>query len=184
MILGIISDTHGDVAGWRQALAGAFRPVEMILHAGDILYHGPCNPLVAGYAPPALAEAINAAPVPVVFSRGNCDSRVDQIVLNYPIQAPYALIQAGGVRLWLQHGDELARSQMVEQARRYQAQVCIFGHTHIPELTLQQGILLFNPGSPALPKAGPPSVGVLDTEARWARLLDLAGEKLLGETEF
>jgi putative phosphoesterase len=182
--LGIISDTHGDVAGWRQALAGPFQAVDLILHAGDILYHGPRNPMVAGYAPPILAEAINASPVPIIFARGNCDSPVDQLVLDYPIQAPYARVQIGAVGIWLQHGDELSREQMVEQARRYRVQVGIFGHTHIPELELREGILLFNPGSPSLPKAGVLTVGLLDTEKREACLIELATNKVLGQVQF
>jgi putative phosphoesterase len=182
--LGIISDTHGDVAGWRRALAGPFQAVELILHAGDIFYHGPRNPRTAGYGPPELAEAINTCPVPVIIVRGNCDSPVDQLVLDYPIQAPYALVEIGGLRIWLQHGDELSRQQMAEQSRRYRVRVNIFGHTHIPELTQEGGVLMFNPGSPALPKTGKFTVGLLDTETGSASIFDLSSGKILEEMQF
>jgi uncharacterized protein len=183
--LGIISDTHGEVTAWQQALAGPFQAVELILHAGDILYHGPRNPMGAGYGPATLADAINASPAPVIFSRGNCDSPVDQLVLDYPIQAPYALVQIEGLRIWLQHGDELTPGQMAAQARRYGAAVCIFGHSHSPLLTLKEDILLFNPGSPSLPKNGAPAtVGLLDLERREACLMDLASNTILQKERF
>jgi uncharacterized protein len=88
------------------------------------------------------------------------------------------------VRIWLQHGDELTRRQMLEQAKRYQVQVCIFGHTHIPELAREEGVLLFNPGSPSLPKAESPSVGILDTGERIARIYALPGGEILAEQGF
>jgi len=38
MKLGIISDTHGGLKGWERALAGPLSQVDLILHAGDLLY--------------------------------------------------------------------------------------------------------------------------------------------------
>ena len=184
MKLGVISDTHGDLAGWRQALEGPFRGADLILHAGDVLYHGPKNPLVQGYDPPRLAEAINACPIPVIIARGNCDSPVDQLVLEPPIQAPYALVQFEGLRVLANHGDELSREEMAEQAHRYRAAVLVFGHTHIPELEKAGQVILLNPGSPSIPKPSPggkaqPTVAVI--EAGMVRILGLKEGVVLKE---
>ncbi len=184
MKIGVISDTHGDVESWRQVLAGPFQAVELILHAGDILYHGPKNPMVAGYRPAGLAEEINSCPVPIIFARGNCDSPVDQLVIDYPIQSPYAFVQVEGVRILVNHGDGLSRQEMVEQAKRHRADVFIFGHTHTPLLEKEQETLLLNPGSPALPKASPPTVGLLDTRARTAFLVNLTSGLVLEQMKF
>jgi len=59
MKIGVISDTHGSLTAWQQVLSGPFQDVDLILHAGDVLYHGPRNPLPEGYQPGQLAEAIN-----------------------------------------------------------------------------------------------------------------------------
>lgn len=160
--IGVISDTHGDVSAWEKALQ-VFGPVDLIVHAGDVLYHGPRNPLVQGYRPPELAERINASNVPVLIARGNCDAEVDQLVLEWPIQSSMVLVQTPYLRLLAGHGHGLDQAEMVELARRYRAEVFVFGHTHMPVLKKVEGIILFNPGSPALPKGKEgPTVGLIE----------------------
>jgi hypothetical protein len=73
---------------------------------------------------------------------------------------------------------------MGEHARRYRAQINIFGHTHIPELSQEDGVLMFNPGSPSLPKAGVLTVGLLDTDTGGAELIDLPSGKVLQQVQF
>jgi len=182
--IGVISDTHGDLKSWQEALAGPFQEAELILHAGDILYHGPKNPMVPGYGPAALAEAVNSSPVPVIFARGNCDSPVDQLAIDFPIQSPYAFLQVDGVRILVNHGEELSRPQMAEQAKRHRARIFVFGHTHTPVLEESDGAVLLNPGSPALPKTQPPTVGLIDTRTRTTFLVDLASGAVLQQIQF
>jgi len=79
MRIGFISDTHGGLAGWQEAMAGPFAEADLIIHCGDLLYHGPRNPMPKGYDPAALAQAMNASPAPLLIARGNCDSDVDQL---------------------------------------------------------------------------------------------------------
>jgi hypothetical protein len=180
MRIGVISDTHGGTQGWRQAVAGPFVGAELILHAGDIFYHGPRNPMPPGYDPAALAQLINAAPAPVIIARGNCDSDVDQLVLDFPIQAPYALVVIEGLRIMVNHGTEFGLEDplpgLARLAAKYKLDVLVSGHTHIPmlesvggavnmqsvriwkippDLKRVGGSLIMNPGSPALPKLAP-----------------------------
>jgi putative phosphoesterase len=193
MRIGVISDTHGDTRGWRAAVEGPFAGAGLILHAGDLLYHGPRNPLTAAYAPPELAELINHAPAPVVIARGNCDSEVDQLVLDFPVQAPYALIVIEGLRIMVTHGTEFGLEDPVPGMRalaeRYRLDVLVSGHTHVALLERAGGALLMNPGSPSLPKshAGQPvrqtqgkprpTVGIIEDDI--ARIVTLEGRVLM-----
>ncbi|MHB1041904.1 MAG: phosphodiesterase [Eubacteriales bacterium] len=163
MIVGVISDTHGDVRSWRKAVEEFFKDAALIIHAGDVLYHGPRNPLTPGYNPPALSALINSCPAPVLFARGNCDAEVDQLMLDYPIQSPYAFLQVGSIRIMAHHGDGMDRDEALRLSRLYRADLFISGHTHVPSLEEESGVILLNPGSPSLPKGdGRPAVAVLE----------------------
>ncbi|HBT46471.1 MAG TPA: phosphodiesterase [Peptococcaceae bacterium] len=179
--IGVISDTHGDVAAWEKALE-VWGPLDLILHAGDVLYHGPRNPLVAGYGPPELAERINASPVPLLIAQGNCDAEVDQMVLAWPLQSPLVLVQTPFLRLIAVHGHGMDKEAMAGLARRYRADVLVCGHTHVPLLEEWEGIILFNPGSPSLPKGREgPTVGLI--EGRTATLRALGSGETLARVE-
>jgi len=185
MKIGVISDTHGDTHGWQAAIAGPFAGADMILHAGDLLYHGPRNPMPPGYDPAALAQLINDAPAPIIIARGNCDSGVDQLVLDFPIQAPYALVIIDRLRIMVNHGEEFGLTNPVpgiaKVARKYRVDVFVCGHTHLAMLKRIRGALIMNPGSPSLPKAlerePEPTVGVIENNI--ARILTLDGRTIL-----
>ena len=156
--IGVISDTHGDLAGWHRALSGPLGRVDCIVHAGDLLYHGPKNPMVAGYDPAGLAEAMNALDVPLIVAKGNCDSAVDQLVLRAPIQSPYAFLQMEGLRVLVHHGDGLTEADRRTLGEQWAIDVFVTGHTHARLLERVGKTIMLNPGSPALPK----SDGTLD----------------------
>ena len=58
---------------------------DRLLLLGDLLYHGPRNPLPEGYAPAQVAKLLNGYADRITAVRGNCDSEVDQMVLNFPL---------------------------------------------------------------------------------------------------
>jgi putative phosphoesterase len=176
--IGFISDTHGGLAGWQEAMAGPFAEADLIVHTGDILYHGPRNPMPKAYNPAALAEAMNASPAPLLIARGNCDSDVDQLVLDYPIQAPYVFAQIEDLRIMAGHGGDPDLDRMAGLAARYKVDIFAFGHIHTPVLERRGEVTLLNPGSPALPK-GEPTVAVLD--GRVLRILRLPDCEVLHE---
>lgn len=178
MKIGIISDTHGDTLCWEKAL-GVFAGCELVLHAGDILNHGPFNPILPTYNPLALAHKMNEAPFPILFAKGNCDSDVDTIALEYPIQAPYALALLGGLAVVVTHGDKMDDEALVELGKRYSLSVIVSGHSHVYRLDRHGAVMLVNPGSASLPKgAGIPTVGLI--EDKIAKIVDLnSGAKLL-----
>lgn len=71
---------------------------------GDILNYGPRNGLPEGLDPKGIAEMLNKMADQIIAIRGNCDSEVDQMLLDFPILADYALIADNGKRLFLTHG--------------------------------------------------------------------------------
>lgn len=165
MKIGILSDSHGSALAWETAVSKIFKDCDLIIHAGDILYHGPRNPLPEGYNPGRLVEFINSSPVPVIFTRGNCDAEIDSVLINYPVQAPYAFVFVNGKSVVITHGQELNSDQASELAVKYGSDLIISGHTHIPLLENINGTLFLNPGSCALPKGGPePTVAVWENE--------------------
>lgn len=152
MKIGIISDTHGCVETWREVYSRYFADADLIIHAGDVLYHGPRNTIPAEYNPKALAEELNACPVPIIAACGNCDAEVDGMVLAFPVQAPYAYVFADGRRIVVDHGHHLDDSSKWETAKRMKAAVLITGHTHLAGLEKRDGIIWLNPGSPGMTK--------------------------------
>ena len=96
----IASDIHGS-AKYCKMLVDAYRRegAEMLLLLGDILYHGPRNPLPDGYAPQEVASILGGLKEKIICVRGNCDGEVDQMVLPFPVTPDYALVFADGKRL-------------------------------------------------------------------------------------
>ena len=97
-ILMIASDIHGD-GKTTEKLLERFKEsgAERLVLLGDILYHGPRNDLPEGYAPKRVIELLNGYADKILCVRGNCDTEVDQMVLDFPILADYAYILADGL---------------------------------------------------------------------------------------
>jgi len=151
--IGLIADTHGNLEGWQQAQKLALGEADIIVHCGDVLYHGPKFSPVAGYAPAELAEAINQMPVPVLIARGNADSDVDQLVLDIPLQQPYLFVVLEGVRLLATHGHLLGHDELVKLAQKWQINYLLTGHTHIPVVARVGKVIHINPGTTTYPLA-------------------------------
>lgn len=71
---------------------------------GDILYHGPRNDLPEGYAPKEVLAMLNERRDRIFCVRGNCDGEVDQMVLDFPIMADYAVLTEGERLIYATHG--------------------------------------------------------------------------------
>lgn len=152
MKVGIVSDTHGCSATWKKLYNKFFSDADLIFHAGDILYHGPRNTIPSEYNPKELAELLNSCPIPIITACGNCDAEVDSMVLNFPIQAPYAFVYLQGLRILITHGHILSEEKKLLLADKYKADLFITGHTHIASLDKQKNTFFLNPGSPSMTK--------------------------------
>ena len=92
----IASDIHGSAYYCEQLLQAFEREqAARLLLLGDILYHGPRNDLPRDYAPKKVIAMLNGMADTVLCVRGNCDTEVDQMVLEFPILADYAVLPAG-----------------------------------------------------------------------------------------
>jgi len=163
MRIGLISDTHGDPAAWEKALA-VLGDLDLVLHAGDVLYHGVFNPILPTYEPRRLADMLNAFTVPCVHARGNCDSEVDQLALDNHILSDFAFASAEGVRIIVCHGHKHSEEELAKLASRANVHMVLRGHTHEPGMPVIEGVTVVNPGSPCLPKqeGQVPTVGLLE----------------------
>ena len=152
----IASDLHGDLAATEQVLA-AFKAerADRLVLLGDLLYHGPRNDLPAAYAPKGVIAALNAVKDKILAVRGNCDTEVDQMVLDFPILADYAILPLSCGRLvYLTHGHRYHEQAPMPFSER---DVLLHGHTHVAGATeCVGGQLCLNPGSVSIPKGGTP----------------------------
>lgn len=88
MKLMIASDIHGSSYYCRKMIDAYERenPGRLLL-LGDLLYHGPRNDLPKDYAPREVIAMLNPLKQTLLCVRGNCDTEVDQMVLDFPILA-------------------------------------------------------------------------------------------------
>ncbi len=175
MKIGVISDTHGDTRAWEKSVK-YFDGASFILHSGDVLYHGVFNPILDSYNGKALAEMINKSPVPLVFARGNCDSDVDQMALEYPIESLITETVIDGLNILIHHGDKYPNKDLAD---KYKPDIIISGHTHVFGIERYKDTIFLNPGSPSLPKNPEqiPTVAVINDGK--IRILDLDGKTLV-----
>ena len=159
MKLFFISDIHGALPSLERALV-CFEAegADKLIILGDALYHGPRNPLPEGYAPADVAERLNQYKSKIIAIRGNCDSEVDQMLIEYPMMETSAQLYAAGRTFFLTHGH-------VYNAETHppllDGTILCYGHTHLPVAKKRGTLVEFNPGSISLPKGGnPPSYGL------------------------
>ncbi len=147
----IASDIHGS-AYWCNELLNAFKNegADKLLLLGDILYHGPRNDFPADYSPKKVLAMLNAIKEKITCVRGNCDSEVDQMVLEFPIMADYALLEVGNRTLFATHG-HLYNEETPPLLKK--GDLLLNGHFHVPCCKeMQNGAYYINCGSVSLPK--------------------------------
>ena len=146
------SDIHGS-AYYCERMLEAYRRegADRLILLGDILYHGPRNDLPRDYAPKRVIEMLNAIRDEIFCVRGNCDTEVDQMVLEFPVLAEYALLSFGSATVFVTHGHKHNLSALPPLKA---GDVLLHGHTHIPACEEREGITYLNPGSVSIPKEG------------------------------
>lgn len=167
MKLMIASDIHGS-ALYCECLLSAFERegADRLVLLGDLLYHGPRNDLPDGYAPKEVAAMLNASKRRLLAIRGNCDTEVDQMVLDFPILSDSLLLFIGGRTVFATHGHHLNPDALPPLCP---GDLLLYGHTHIPDISLREGILCLNPGSVSIPKGGSERSYLILTDDRVSR---------------
>lgn len=163
MKLMIASDIHGSAPCCRKMLEAYVREkADRLLLLGDILYHGPRNDLPEGYAPKEVIAMINPVKKNLLCVRGNCDTEVDQMVLDFPVLADYCLLDLtdgsgnAGAVMFATHGHRYNPHHLPPLS---DGDILLNGHTHIPaceEILDMDGnrYQYLNPGSVSIPKEG------------------------------
>lgn len=154
MKLMIASDIHGSAYYCRALLdAYAREGARKLVLLGDILYHGPRNDLPRDYDPKAVIALLNAHKDELLCVRGNCDSDVDQMVLDFPIMAQYAVLVAGGRLIYATHGHVHNNANLPPLKA---GDILLHGHTHVPACEEHATHTYINPGSVSIPKENSP----------------------------
>ena len=151
----IASDLHGSAYYCRKMLEAFEREgADRLFLLGDLLYHGPRNDLPREYAPKEVIPLLNGKREKLLCVRGNCDAEVDQMVLEFPVLADYAVLPVGQRLIYATHGHIYHVKNLPPLAP---GDVLLHGHTHVPAWTeFGQGNLYLNPGSVSIPKEDRP----------------------------
>lgn len=146
----IASDIHGS-AYYCEKLLNVFEEekADRILLLGDILYHGPRNDLPKDYAPKKVIAMLNPLKDKLICVRGNCDTEVDQMVLEFPVLADYCILPVGDHLIYATHGHNYNESKLPPLCK---GDILFNGHTHIPKCVEHEDYVYMNPGSVSIPK--------------------------------
>ena len=137
MLVGIISDTHGDAAAIERVAAHpAAQRAAVWLHAGDVAPD-------AGYLEKLLSKKVYAV-------AGNCD-------WPNPNVKDECVLTLAGHKIFLTHGHSYGVRYTTglfrDAALAVGADIAVYGHTHVVERSI--GVLtVLNPGSAARPRDG------------------------------
>ncbi|MBE5783114.1 MAG: phosphodiesterase [Clostridiales bacterium] len=146
----IASDIHGSAHYCRELLSAYEREgADRLLLLGDILYHGPRNDLPKGYAPKEVIAMLNGMKESILCVRGNCDTEVDQMVLEFPILADYAIFATGDRMIFATHGHHFNTASLPPL---HKGDILLHGHTHVPKCEELGDYVYMNPGSVSIPK--------------------------------
>ena len=149
---------------------------DTLLLLGDILYHGPRNPLPERYAPQEVAECLNAFAPHIVAVQGNCDAEVDQWLLNFPLMnlSQQIIDEENGVTIFATHGHRDRMNPAHPEELLPLPEKCVFasGHVHLKVLEEHDGVVFANPGSAALPKDDGPGYVIYEHSCVTLKTLD------------
>ena len=150
----IASDIHGSAYYCRKMLEAFDREqADRLLLLGDILYHGPRNDLPKEYAPKEVIKMLNERKTKIFCVRGNCDTEVDQMVLQFPILADYCVLPCGERLIYATHGHVYNLQQLPPLQP---GDILLHGHTHVPACEDCGDFTYLNPGSVSIPKENSP----------------------------
>lgn len=140
----VLSDTHRNISGLLKAIDEQ-RKADVFIHLGDLQSD-------FEYVKSSLPgkRFLN---VPGNCDFGSQDPSDGEIVL-------------AGKRIFYTHGHayhvKFGQYEIIEEARRRKADILLYGHTHIPVDTYDDGLYIMNPGSIGHPVEGEPTYGVID----------------------
>ncbi len=122
---------------------------QKLILLGDLLYHGARNALPRDYDTLKTAAILNSMKEDILCIKGNCDSQVDTLVLEFPVEADFALLPAEGRTVVFAHGHLMPASLK-------KGDVLVNGHFHVPAFEERENCTYVNCGSVSIPKENSP----------------------------
>jgi len=146
----IASDIHGSLF-YCEKLIEAFHKekADKLMLLGDILYHGPRNDLPKDYNPKGVIRILNDLKEKIFCVRGNCDTEVDQMVLEFPILADYCILNINNRLIYATHGHVYGENNPPFLNK---GDILLCGHTHVQKCVEHDNYTYMNPGSTSIPK--------------------------------
>lgn len=143
MRIGVISDTHGHEYCIEKALK-KLKNIDILIHLGD--YERDLKYIEKKYKGT------------IISVKGNCD---------FDSTKPVELIEEiEGKKIIITHGHifncKASIMGLKYRALEIGADIVLFGHTHIPEVSFDEGVFFINPGSASLGKTGFNSVAKVE----------------------
>ena len=140
VLIAIVSDTH--IPRGRRTLPPAcverLRAADLVLHAGDL-------------TSVAFLEELHALGPPVEAVVGNVDEPALHELL--PVER---VVDVGEARIGMVHVGGAAAGRPERLVARFPGcAAVVYGHSHLPEVTLHRGVWILNPGSPTERRRAP-----------------------------
>ena len=144
----VISDTHGNMSTVHRVIKDIRDKIDAVIHCGDIVED-------------AMEMKIRYADLNVYNVRGNCDYGSSA--------ASEDIFVLGGKKIFVTHGDlygvNWSSDRLCYRGAELGADICLYGHTHIPNIEYYNGMVIMNPGSPSRPRGGSTySYGIIKIE--------------------
>lgn len=165
MLIGIISDTHDNLAVVEKAVKRFNEEkVALVLHAGD-------------YVSPFVIPKFKALNCRLIGVFGNNDGDHDFLrkrfseTGNCEIRGRFAEVDAEGFKIALLHGDEAELLNALVSRDCFDA--VVYGHVHVIANRSSQKTLVVNPGEACGYLTGKSTIALLDTVKREANIIEL-----------
>ena len=144
----VISDIHGSLK-YLNDFMNIYNEDkgDLLVILGDVLYHGPRNPLPLGYDPQGVMEVLNKIKDNILWIKGNCDGEVDEMVLDFNY-VERAILFVNNRKVYLTHGHKYNENNLKLSSN----DILLYGHLHVNFMKEENRFLVCNPGSLSLPK--------------------------------
>ncbi len=145
----IVSDSQGQNGNLLRVLKKV-SPIDAMFHLGD-------SEMMQG-------QIEGMADCPVYAVAGNCD--------YFSSMEQEKVLTINGHRIAMTHGHirgvKFGTEQLILWGQQMEAEIIMFGHTHMPMLTYEQNITLINPGSISQPRQSPstPTYAIMEIDEK------------------
>ncbi len=131
----VLSDTHGDTNKAEEAIR-LNKEISLVIHLGD-------------YFRDAQKLSSLFPDIPVEYIYGNSDFMIDDVPAE-------KMLEICGKKIFITHGHRYSvkwdYEKLYKKAEELQADMLLFGHTHVPDIIEKGKYCILNPGSTSDPR--------------------------------